>query len=128
MALIVLFSSFSFTVHEHFCGGEIADVSYFIETDSCGMEMNVCEINNSSKQEIQKEPCCKDVSKIIEGNSNEQLALQGLEIGQVEFLTAFINSYIHLFESSDTKSASFQEYSPPLVVKDISVLYDTFII
>jgi len=127
MAFIVLFSSFYFTVHEHVCGGEIADVSYFIEADSCGMGMNECT-TDSSQQSIEKEPCCKDISKVIEGNSNDQQALQSLNIQQVQFLSLFINSHIQLFENLDTKSTFFQEYSPPIVVKDIPVLYDTFII
>ena len=127
LAFIVLFSSFSFVVHKHLCGDVVVDVSYVIEADSCGMDMNECT-SNSSQKSVEKEPCCKDVSKIIEGNSNEQLALQGLEIEQVQFLNAFVNSYTDLFERLDVKSHSFHEYSPPLVVKDIQVLYDTFLI
>jgi len=46
MALIVLFSSFSFTVNQHICGGEVANTTFFIDADNCGMDMNVCKNDN----------------------------------------------------------------------------------
>ncbi len=128
LAFIVLFSSFSFTVHEHICGGEIADISFFLEADSCRMDMNECtlEETKSTEHTLKKEPCCTNHSEIIQGTDTNQQAQQTLEITQVQFLTAFVYSYRNLFRNLDTKSTSFQEYSPPIVVKDIYMLYDTF--
>jgi hypothetical protein len=127
MALLVLFSSFSFTVHKHICGGEVANVSYMVEADSCGMEMNTCENNNSSEQNIEKESCCKNISEVIEGNSNEQQALLSLEIQQAQFIAAFISSYISLF--NEAKLATFYDsYPPPLIVKNIYKLDEVYLI
>jgi len=127
MALLVLFSSFSFTVHKHLCGNEIADVSYIVEAESCSMEMNVCENNDTSQQKIEKEPCCKNILEVIEGNQNEQQALQNLEIQQVQFIVLFVDSYINLFEKANTDAFN-KEYSPPLIVKNIQVLDEVFLI
>ncbi len=127
MALLVLFSSFSFTVHKHMCGNEVADVSYMVAADSCGMEMDVCENNNSFEQKIEKESCCKDVSEVIEGNSNEQQALQNLEIQQVQFVAAFIDSYISLFDEAKT-ATFYNDYPPPLIVKNIYKLDEVYLI
>jgi len=127
MALLVLFSSFSFTVHKHLCGNKVADVSYMVTADSCGMEMNECTNNNSSQQEVEKEPCCKDVSEVIEGNQNQQQALQNLELQQVQFIALFVDSYINLFEEAYTATFT-KEYSPPLIVKNIQVLDEVYLI
>ncbi len=127
MALLVLFSSFSFTVHTHICGNEIADVSYIIEADSCGMEMNVCKNNTTSQQKIEKEPCCKDISEVIEGNQNEQQAVQSLEIQQAQFVLAFVDSYISLFNEVETTSF-YNDYPPPLIVKNIYKLDQVYLI
>jgi len=127
MALLVLFSSFSFTVHKHLCGDEISDVSYIVEAESCTMKMNVCENNDSSRQKIEKEPCCKDVSEVVEGNQNEQQALESLELEQIQFVVLFVDSYINLFEKANTDAFN-KEYSPPLIVKDIQVLDEVFLI
>ncbi len=127
LAFIVLFSSFSFTVHKHICGGEIADTSFFLEADSCGMEMDLCKNNSSQEENIKQEPCCNDHSEIIQGNHNNQQAQQALELPQAQFLAAFIVSYISLFD--EVKNApSYNEYSPPLVVKNIHKLDETYLI
>jgi hypothetical protein len=128
MALLVLFSSFSFTVHKHICGDEVADVSYMVEANSCGMEeMNVCENYDSSQQKIEKEPCCKDVSEVIEGNSNEQQALQNLELQKAQFITAFVYTYSCLFD--EAKATTFcNDYPPPLIVKNIYKLDEVYLI
>ncbi len=127
IALLVLFSSFSFTVHTHICGEEIADVSYVFEADSCGMEMNICENNTSSQQKIKKELCCKDISEVIEGNQNEQQALQSLEIQQAQFISAFIYSYISLFNEVKTATL-YNNYPSPLIVKNIYKLDEVYLI
>jgi len=128
MALLVLFSSFSFTVYKHICGNEVANVSYIVEVDSCGMEMNVCTNSNSSQQEIEKEPCCKDISEIIEGNQNEQRAIQSLEIQQLQFITAFVDSYISLFNEEAETTTFYNDYPPPLIVKNIYKLDEVYLI
>jgi len=127
LAFIVLFSSFSFTVHEHICGGEIADTSFFLEADSCGMDMDVCENEPSTTQQVKQEPCCDDHSEILQGNDTNQEAQQSLELPQAQFLAAFIVSYISLFDEVKT-TPSYNEYSPPLVVKNIHKLDETYLI
>ncbi len=127
LAFIVLFSSFSFTVHEHMCGGEVADSSFFLEADSCGMEMNICENESSSEQNVKQEPCCDNHSEIIQGNDNNQQAKPSLEISQVQFIAAFALSYISLFNEASIAPVHNQ-YSPPLVVKKIHKLDEIYLI
>lgn len=40
LVLIVLFSTFSFTIEKHYCGDFLVDVSFTGKADGCGMEMN----------------------------------------------------------------------------------------
>lgn len=127
LAFIVLFSSFSFTVYEHICGGEVANSSFFLEVDSCGMEMNICENESSSEQNAKQEPCCDNHSEIIQGNDNNQQAKPSLKISQIQFITAFVDSYISLFDEAKI-APLYNEYSPPLVVKDIYKLDEIYLI
>ena len=56
MSCIVLFSSMSFAIDEHFCGDQVIDVSYFGNADNCGME----ELGANSNVPILKGyNCCK---------------------------------------------------------------------
>ena len=127
LAFIVLFSSFSFTIEKHICMGEITDVSYFIAANSCGMTDEDCDINDSSEIQIQKEKCCNDVHELIPGNQNEQQAIQSFEIEQVQFIIAYTYIYINLFEDKND-IIPYRDYTPPLVDKDINILYQTFLI
>ena len=39
MALLVLFSTFSFTLASHYCGDVLVDSSLFGKVETCGMEV-----------------------------------------------------------------------------------------
>ncbi len=127
LALIVLLSSFSFTVNKHICGGKVSSVSLFVNADNCGMDMLVCKNENSKKQtSIKKESCCKDVSELIQGNDNNQQAQQfHLNIPQMEFLTAYVYTFIAKFQETTTVSSIIM-YKPPLVYKNIQTLFQVF--
>lgn len=128
LALIVLLSSFSFTINKHICGGEVANTTFFISADNCGMDMNICERDLSIQAEsrIQKEPCCKDVSELIQGNDNNQQAQEfQLNVPQMQFITAFVYTYILPFLEERTIS-SYSMYEPPSVYKNILTLFQVF--
>jgi hypothetical protein len=130
LALIVLVSSFSFTVNKHICGGEIANTTLFVSADNCGMDMNVCEnkllAQEESKTSLKQEPCCKNISEFIQGNDNNQQAKEfQLDIPTIEFLTTFIYTYINNFQKENTLF-EYVTYKPPLVFKDIQTLFQVF--
>ena len=125
LAFIVLFSSFSFTVHEHICGGKVADTSFFLEADSCGMDMDTCANTTILEQGVQQEPCCDDHREIIQGNDTNQQAQQSLKITQVQLITAFVVSYISTFQKVNS-TFSFVPYKPPSVYKNIQTLFQVF--
>ena len=127
LALIVLLSSFSFTVNQHICGGKVANTTFFVSADNCGMDMKVCKMGTSKKQtSIQKEPCCKDVSEVIQGNDNNQQAqVFHLNISQIQFVTAFVYTYINSFQEERSIS-SYSMYKPPSVYKNIQTLFQVF--
>lgn len=127
LALVILFSTLSFTVEKHICLGEVTDVSYFTKADNCGMISEDCDLVIPSERKIQKENCCNDTHELIPGNQYEQPALKKVEINQVAFIFTFVYTYNSFFEQKSDKNY-FCYYSPPLVDRDIPVLYQTFLI
>ena len=128
LALIVLFASFSFTVNKHICGGEVVNTTFFVSADDCGMDMSVCEKNSDNKKEtsIQKEPCCQNITKVIQGNDNNQQAQQvDLSFPQVQFLQAFVVSFVLKYQEI-TSISSNVHYSPPLVITNVQTLFQVF--
>ena len=127
IALVILFSTLSFTVEKHVCMGEVTDVSYFTESESCGMTTEECDLDEDSETHIKKDNCCDNVVELIPGIQNEQQAIDGFEFKQIQFIIAYSYSYLNLFETN-REFIPFIDYSPPLVDKDIKVLYQNFLI
>lgn len=124
MAIVVLFSTMSFSFSEHYCGDHLVDVGLFSKAESCGMAMETAAADSDCNS-IKKD-CCSDIVKQIEGQSNLKIDFQSLSIPQQEFVVAFTYSYLNLFEGTENTDVPFSVYSPPLVDKDISVLYQVF--
>lgn len=127
LAVIVLFSTLSFSIEKHICMGKITDTSFFTEVSSCEMMVVECDTDDFSGNNIQKKSCCDNIQELIPGNQNEQQALQSFKIDQAQFVVAYFYTYQNLFEERKD-IIPFKYYSPPLVDKDINVLYQTFLI
>jgi len=126
MAFVVLFSTMSFTISEHYCGDYLVDSALFSKAESCGMEMEVSlSVDECS---IEKDNCCSDVLKQIEGQNELKTDLSNLNFEQQLFVASFIYSYVNLFEGLEENIIPFKYYSPPLLIKDIQVLDEVFLI
>ncbi len=125
MALIVLCSTLSFSVHKHFCGPFLKDVSVVVPSHGCGMEATnskgLCKIT------IEKS-CCNDVVELVKGQEDLKLSISTFDLDQQQFLIAFTHSYIFLFTGDNRENSSYTAYSPPLVIRDIPVLHQSFLI
>ncbi len=116
MALTVLMSTLSFTVSMHYCQGELVDTAVFQKAHDCGMEMS------------DKDNCCDDKEIKIEGQDELKLPVADLNLDQQVFVISFLHSYIKLFEASKERKESFSNYPPPLIVKQIFKLDETYLI
>ena len=124
MALLVLFSTVSFTVEKHFCGDILIDASVFSEVQKCAMEAFELE-----QEAITKVPCCKDVVDLIKGQDELNLkSFNDFELNQQQLVSALIHSYVQLFDDLKFQIVPHQDYSPPNLVYDILVLDQVFII
>ena len=125
LAVLVLFSTFSFTVEKHLCGGEIADYSFVGNLERC--EMANLD-HNTPETSLNKIPCCQDIVETIDSSNDELTVVKELAVDQIQFVAAFVYTYMNLFKGLEQHVIPFKDYLPPLITKDISVIYDTFLI
>jgi len=125
MASVVLFSTMSFTINMHYCGDILVDTAIFSEAEGCGMEMNH---STSSEETISKKDCCSETIISIDGDEEFTTTFEELTFKQLTLVATFVYTYINLFEATEDNSTSFLKYSPPLVVKDIQLLDEQFLI
>ena len=121
LALLVLFSTFSFTVEKHYCGDSLMDVSFIGHADDCGMDME--------KVSVKKKNCCKDEVHHIEGQDElQQTSVDEFNFSKQQFLVSFYISYNDLFTENESKKTYYKDTSPPDIPVDYQVLYQSFLI
>ncbi|MDB2462704.1 hypothetical protein N9W61_01200 [Algibacter sp.] len=125
MAFVVLFSTMSFTLSMHYCGDTLVETAMFHKAEGCGMEMD----NPSTKGcSITKKNCCNDEQLVVDGQDELQLQVDKISLEQQVFIASFVYTYINLFEGLDNNVSSFEEYEPPLVIKEIFKIDETYLI
>ena len=125
--LAVLLSSMSFTVAKHVCMGEVTDVAYYHEAEGCGMETMPCDEGAPVGDQFEKQACCDNINELIPGEPAEQEALKVVELHNFD---SAIQVYYNfpVFEEETQKEFLTFDTGPPLVDKDVCVLFQRFLI
>ena len=128
MAFVVLFSTMSFTVNMHYCGDTLVETAIFQKAKGCGMEMEKPSTEVSEGCAITKKNCCKNEQSVVDGQDELQLQIDTITFEQQVFIASFVHSYINLFEGLDNNVTSYKEYKPPLVIRQLYKIDETYLI
>ena len=136
--IMLLISSFSYSMSMHWCGGEIAEFAFFNNAlEGCGMEEAMPSACHENKEEIHEESCCKDQHLLIEGQTHQTKLNQSKNTSFQEdysFLAHFAKAYSLVINNNNSNadnsflSAKYHHYKPPVADKDIPVLLQVFLI
>ena len=126
LALLVLVSTFSFTIEKHFCGDFLVDQAVFSKVKDCGMSSH--DMDSMMDSEILSDSCCTNTHVAIDGQDELKISFDNLSLDQQVFVAAFGVSFIELFEASSEQVIPFKYYSPPILVKDIHLMDQVFLI
>ncbi len=121
LSLLVLFSTFSFTVEAHYCGEFLMDISYLGDAGGCGMELE--------ESIAVKKNCCKDEVHQIDGQDElYKASVDDFNFSKQQFFVSFYISYNDLFIKNESKKTCYKDFSPPDTPEDYQILYQTFLI
>lgn len=126
LAIVVVFSTLSFSISKHYCGDFLVDIGIFSKAESCEMETALANAIDGCS--IEKSNCCQDLVKHIEGQQVLKADINNLSIEKQNIVAVFLFSYLYIFEDFPLEIAPYQNYTPPLIVKDILVLDQVFLI
>jgi hypothetical protein len=126
MSLVVFFSTMSFTINMHYCGDTLVETAIFHKAKGCGMEMQKPTTNSDCV--VLKKGCCSEKQLTIKGQKELQLTFDKLTFEKQLFVSTFIYSYVSVFNTDKKKIVSFSEYPPPLIVKKLYKLDETYLI
>ncbi len=124
MALLLMLSTVSWTVDKHLCMGRVMDVAFFTSAEDCGMKaaMDLLEEQGIANH------CCDDESFTVKGQDDLRLSWDDLDLEQQSFLVVVAHSYLTLFNDCSDKILPNKTYPPPLLVYDIQLLDQVFLI
>lgn len=128
-ALLVLFSTMSFSEDKHFCGSELVYFAIFSKAMTCTSEAKTRGVKMDHEMVCdEKDSCCTNQKTALNGQDKLNISFHFLDFDQQLFFTTFTYSFIYNDESSSLTETPFRYYTPPLLVTDIHVLDQVFVI
>lgn len=131
LAFFVLAGSCGFTIHKHYCMGNLQKTNVFVAPEGCH-EGNThdCPFHDGKEQQKKddKGKCCDnsvDYCKVLDDVEKQDIRYFSF----VKKLSAAV--FILFFENfADFSEAAYHffEYSPPLVFRDIPVMHQSLLI
>ena len=100
------------------------DIAFFHHADSCGMEDAMTMMGES----MDDHHCCDDESFTIEGQDTLQLTWDDLELESQIFLFSFADIYLTFLFVPLGNEIQRDIYPPPLLVQDLTILHEVFLI
>jgi hypothetical protein len=125
MAFVVLFSTMSFTVDMHYCGNTLVQTAIMQKARGCNMKMQT--VSKDSCEQIVKN-CCSDKLSVVDGQDELQLSFDNISLEQQLFLTSFVYTYLSSFDGYNLDNIAYKEYRPPLVIRQLYKLDETYLI
>lgn len=126
LASLVFFTTMSFTVDMHYCGKDLVDFSLVHVAQTCGMEKQ--QSAEGCANDISQKSCCSDKQIIVEGQNDLKISFDKLTFEQQAFVATFFYTYSNLFEGLKENVTSYGDYAPPLVIRQIYKLDETYLI
>lgn len=128
MAVLILFSTSSFTVDMHFCCNKLVDMSLIGKAKVCAEKVQKKKEPTKQCTTLQEKDCCSNQSFVKTGDDTIKNANTQLEAETIIFLNTFFYVYVNLFEGLEKNIVPFKQYRPPLLSKDIQILHETYLI
>ncbi|WP_148284785.1 hypothetical protein [Polaribacter sp. MED152] len=125
MTFVVLFSTMSFTLNMHYCGDTLVETAIYHKAKGCGMEMEKPITEGCS---INKKNCCDDAQLAIEGQEELQLQVDKITFEQQVFIASFVYTYSNIFKGLENNVFTYEEYKPPLVIRQLYKIDETYLI
>ena len=127
LSAIVLFTTMSFTLDLHYCGDELVDFSFLQSAETCGMEKPLSE--NECNTIVTDTACCSDKQIVVDAQDDlKNRPFQKLTPEQQIFVAVFTIVNINLLEGLDMNIIPFRDYKPPLLIRDIQKIHETYLI
>lgn len=129
LALLVVFSSLGITITRHLCAGEVMSLAVFSHSAACEMDQQKEKLP-PCHQPAADEDCCQDQTIVLEVEDQKTLSSSAfqLSVPDMTFVAAFSAVWTSLFDFYAPAYTHVPDYSPPVIIQDIPVLVQSFLL
>lgn len=146
----MFFTSIGFSLDMHYCQDEIQSISVFGKAKSCDKLANHhCDQttrschksnknNNSALSSCDSQisgnecdrDCCHNKSIQLENLDENSLSASyiSLELNQIQFVLAFVSSFYYPTIFKELRVTEFSKYRPPLIERDLQLLFQSYLL
>jgi len=145
LAFLMFFTSIGYSMDVHYCGGEIQSIGFFGKTEACQMhkeinkevkqtcchalEVKEAVCHQSKKDVVEEKDCCHNetICVTVDGDF-EASKLLNAKVSQNIIFTALYLCNSFLINNTQETKASYLSYLPPVLIEDVAVLHQVFVI
>jgi len=141
LAFLMLTTSVGYSLDLHYCQGNFKNLAFFKEAKSCHelakkatsehckkMQKPCSKKENANTGVECEKQCCSHNTILVEAETDIFSAkIINAELLSTDFVVAFVYSFISNYSSTEYAN-KYILYKPPLPDKDLSVLFQSFLI
>ncbi len=131
LAFLVATSTTGFAMSFHYCGGILKSVSLIGEPHDCHEVAKSCCAKKAKQEKTTCKPskdgkCCDNQTEWLQADSDLIPAFTG-NFQDIQWETAVPRIPTYLFSGIHKKVSYFPTYRPPPIIRDVQVLFCTFL-
>jgi hypothetical protein len=148
----MFFTSLGFSLDMHYCQDEIQSISIIGKAKSCDkLADHLCDRAGTSNhgtveskssddkagschsemtgKECDKD-CCQNRTLQVDNLEEESLStpIPSFDLNQIQFVLAFVGSFYNFSFFQENSTLKYFTYKPPLIERDIQLLFQSFLI
>lgn len=132
MAFLMFFTSAGFSIDLHYCQKQIKGISLIGKAKSCHAVQEKCPHHiqlSESNSATEKNNCCENETVQIQYDQDQKTPSELIELNFEcpVFFTISITAFL-LNDEKDEPLLAISLYRPPPLIRDISILYESFLI
>jgi hypothetical protein len=125
MSFVVLFSTSSFSVDLHYCCDNLIDIGIFEQAEICSVKFQKSGMDSC---EDSSESCCHNEKLYKSGHDDLKNSLTDyIIIDSMSYIETHI-PYFDIFFELKKNPNTFNDYRPPLLFRNYTILLETFLI
>jgi hypothetical protein len=125
-----MLSSIGLAKSTHICMGSEMMAEFGISTKhlNCGMESKNSDESSTADKSIDPIECCQNQFELVHNDGDQNLKVVQIDAAQLIFIAAFTQTFIFGIAPISSSEQPIPYNTPPSIEKDLSVLFQSFLI